>query len=109
MNIITGNRDHLSKTLVEHQDIEAVWYFGSAEGSRFVEHASAGNIKRTWVNYGYSRDWMDDRQGQSEEFLIQATEVKIFGCRWGRYFTTSNAKLEDAESEGDGKRMEGKA
>ena len=27
-------------------------YFGSAEGSKFVEFASAENVKRTWVNYG---------------------------------------------------------
>ena len=26
-------------------------YFGSAEGSKFVEMASVDNVKRTWVNY----------------------------------------------------------
>ena len=41
-----------------------VRYFGSAEGSKFVEHASAFNVKRTWVNYGISRDWSDPQQGQ---------------------------------------------
>ena len=39
-------------------------YFGTAEGSRFVEYASADSVKRTWVNYGLGRDWVDTEQGQ---------------------------------------------
>ena len=34
VNIITGDRDHLVKTLVEHDDVDSLWYFGDAEGSR---------------------------------------------------------------------------
>merc|ERR1711907_573759 len=70
VNILNGDRDHITKTLAEHQDVEAMWYFGSAEGSRFVETASAVNIKRTWCDYGFARDWLDSQQGQGEEFLI---------------------------------------
>ncbi len=39
-------------------------YFGTAEGSKFVEYASANSVKRTWVNYGLCRDWLDTEQGQ---------------------------------------------
>ena len=39
-------------------------YFGSAEGSKFVEMASVDNVKRTWVNYGVAREWNDPTQGQ---------------------------------------------
>ena len=39
-------------------------YFGSAEGSKFVEMASVDNVKRTWVNYGMAREWSDPTQGQ---------------------------------------------
>ena len=39
-------------------------YFGSAEGSKFVEVASCENVKRSWVNYGQSRDWTSTEQGQ---------------------------------------------
>ena len=39
-------------------------YFGSAEGSKFVEEASVNNVKRTWVNYGIERDWTHPQQGQ---------------------------------------------
>ena len=55
VNILTGGSDHLTKYLAEHQNVDAVWYFGaSAKGSKFVEWASAVNVKRTWVDYGRS-------------------------------------------------------
>jgi aldehyde dehydrogenase (NAD+) len=76
VNIVTGNRDHLVKTLVQHEDVDSVWYFGSDEGSYHVEHESAANMKRTWVGYGLARDWMDTEQGAGHEFLHEATQVK---------------------------------
>jgi aldehyde dehydrogenase (NAD+) len=76
VNIVTGSRDTLSKTLVEHDDVDAMWYFGSAEGSCYVEQLSASNMKRTWVGYGLPRDWTDMHQGSGEEFLREATQVK---------------------------------
>ncbi len=76
VNIVTGNRDHLVKTLVQHEDVDSVWYFGSAEGSYWVEYESAANMKRTWVGYGLPRDWMDIQQGEGHEFLHEATQVK---------------------------------
>lgn len=76
VNIVTGDRDHLTKTLVQHEDVDSVWYFGSAEGSYWVEYESAANMKRTWVNYGLPRDWMSREQGEGHEFLHQATQVK---------------------------------
>ena len=76
VNIVTGDRDHLTKTLVQHEDVDSVWYFGSAEGSYHVENESAANMKRTWVGYGLPRDWMDREQGEGHEFLHEATQVK---------------------------------
>ena len=76
VNIVTGDRDHLTKTLVQHEDVDAVWYFGSAEGSYQVEFESAVNMKRTWVGYGLLRNWMDREQGEGHEFLHEATQVK---------------------------------
>lgn len=76
INIVTGKRDHLANTLVEHEDVDAMWYFGSAQGSYFVEKLSTSNLKRTWVNYGVKRDWMSDVQGQGTEFLEAAIQVK---------------------------------
>jgi aldehyde dehydrogenase (NAD+) len=76
VNIVTGDREHLTKTLVQHEDVDAVWYFGSAEGGYHTEFESAANMKRTWVGYGLPRDWMNREQGEGHEFLHESTQVK---------------------------------
>ncbi len=76
VNIVTGPRDTLAKVLAEHDDVGGLWYFGSADGSRMVELASASNLKRTWVSYGRARDWLSAEQGEGREFLREATQVK---------------------------------
>ncbi|GAC1392248.1 MAG: aldehyde dehydrogenase family protein [Ktedonobacteraceae bacterium] len=83
VNIITGERDMLSQVLAEHDDVAAMWYFGSAEGSKRVEFASAGNMKRTWVSDGYERNWLDTVQGEGQEFLREATQVKNIWVPYG--------------------------
>jgi aldehyde dehydrogenase (NAD+) len=80
INIVTGSRDSLTKTLAEHDDVDAMWYFASGEsgavGSAHVEYLSAHNMKRTWVSYGIPVEWMDAHKGAGEEFLREATQVK---------------------------------
>ncbi|HWK65452.1 MAG TPA: aldehyde dehydrogenase family protein [Rhizobiaceae bacterium] len=83
VNIVTGERDVLAKTLAEHDEVASLWYVGSAEGSAMVEKASCGNLKATWVNYGRARDWMDDRQGHGREYLRRATQVKNIWLPYG--------------------------
>jgi len=83
VNIVTGERDVLSQVLAEHHDVNAMWYFGSAEGAKRVELASTGNMKRTWVNYGRSRAWLDPVQGEGEEFLRESTQVKNIWVPYG--------------------------
>jgi aldehyde dehydrogenase (NAD+) len=76
VNIVTGDRDHLTKTLIQHEDVDGVWYYGSAEGSYHVEYESAANMKRTWVSYGIPRNWLNPETGAGEEFLHESTQVK---------------------------------
>jgi aldehyde dehydrogenase (NAD+) len=76
VNIVTGPCDTLARVLAQHDDVDAIWHFGSAEGARAVEEASAGNMKRTWVSYGRPRDWLDPAQGEGREFLRESTQVK---------------------------------
>ncbi|GAC1399400.1 MAG: aldehyde dehydrogenase family protein [Ktedonobacteraceae bacterium] len=83
VNIVTGERDTLSQVLAEHDDVDAMWYFGSAEGSKRVEFASAGNMKRTWVSNGHERDWLDAVQSEGQEFLREATQVKNIWVPYG--------------------------
>jgi aldehyde dehydrogenase (NAD+) len=83
VNIVTGLREELTETLAAHDDVDGVWYFGTAEGSGAVERLSAGNMKRTWVSYGRGRDWYDAEQGEGREFLRQATQVKNIWVPYG--------------------------
>jgi aldehyde dehydrogenase (NAD+) len=83
LNIVTGEQDELAKTLAQHDDIAAMWYVGSKEGSRVVEKASVGNLKATWVNYGKQRDWFDPVQSQGREYLRRATQIKNIWIPYG--------------------------
>lgn len=76
INIVTGDRNHLSKTLVEHEDVDAMWYFGDARGCKEIEQRSTTNMKRTWVGYGRKRDWMNKSQGEGTDFLYRSVQVK---------------------------------
>jgi aldehyde dehydrogenase (NAD+) len=76
VNIVTGSHDTLARVLAEHDDIDGLWYFGSAAGIESVESASAGNMKRTWAHDGAQRSWLDAVVGEGPEFLRQATQVK---------------------------------
>jgi aldehyde dehydrogenase (NAD+) len=82
VNIVTGAKDALARVLAEHDDVEAVWYFGSAAGVKTVEEASAVNMKRTWAA-SHARDWLDARRGEGREFLREATQVKNIWVPYG--------------------------
>jgi aldehyde dehydrogenase (NAD+) len=83
VNIVTGLGDELAPVLAAHDDVDGIWYFGSAEVSAEVERLSTGNMKRTWVDLGKGRDWADPRRGAGEEFLEQATQVKNIWIPYG--------------------------
>jgi aldehyde dehydrogenase (NAD+) len=77
VNIVTGVRDELAEVLAGHDDVDAMWYAGPAEGSAMVERLSAGNMKRTWVSPHLQVD------GPAEEFLREATQVKNIWVPYG--------------------------
>lgn len=83
INIVTGERDELAKTLADHDEVAALWYFGSVAGSAAVEKASAGNLKPTWVSNGKARDWTSATQGQGSEYLRRACQVKNIWVPYG--------------------------
>ncbi len=82
INIVTGAKDALAKVLAEHDDVDAVWFFGNHAAGAEVERASAGNMKRTWVEW-HPRDWHDGGQGEGREFLREATQVKNIWIPYG--------------------------
>ena len=83
VNLVTGDREALSKTLAEHMQVDGLWYHGTSEGSKAVEEASATNLKRTWVNYGNARDWHSISQGEGRQFLRESCQVKNIWLPYG--------------------------
>ncbi|MCP4823687.1 MAG: aldehyde dehydrogenase family protein [Shimia sp.] len=82
VNILTGSHAELAGPLASHLDVDAVWSFSSTDISAEIERASAGNLKRTWVNNGLSRDWLG-AEGEGRAFLQAATEVKNIWVPYG--------------------------
>jgi aldehyde dehydrogenase (NAD+) len=80
VNILTGPHSDLAVTLATHMDVDAVWSFSSTDLSVQIERASAGNLKRTWVNNGHAHDWQKDN---SRDFLEAATEIKTIWVPYG--------------------------
>ncbi|RLD19957.1 MAG: aldehyde dehydrogenase, partial [Bacteroidetes bacterium] len=83
INIITGDKESLTEALANHDDVDGLWYFGSKEGSLKVQYAAAENMKRTWVNFGKTRDWFDPKHVNAEVFLRNATQVKNIWVPYG--------------------------
>ena len=81
VNIVTGDKDVLAKVLAEHEDVDAVWYFGSQKGAAAVERGSTGNMKQTWTEWA-GRDWRG-AAGEGQAFLRRATQVKNVWIPYG--------------------------
>ncbi len=77
VNIVTGQRDELAKTLSEHDDVDAIWYAGSTDGQAAVQKASAANMKRTWVMAA------GGPLPDVDEVLREATQVKNIWVPYG--------------------------
>ncbi len=82
VNILTGDHADLARPLAGHLDVDAVWSHSGADISALIEHESAGNLKRTWVNNARSRDWLAP-EAEGREFLDHATEVKTIWIPYG--------------------------
>ena len=79
VNIVTGEANVLTKTLAEHDGVDAVWYVGDADGAAQVEALSAGNLKATWTSAA-TTDWA---KAEGREFLRRATQVKNIWTPYG--------------------------
>jgi aldehyde dehydrogenase (NAD+) len=83
INIVTGSAMELGKSLASHNDVDALWAFGSQALSAMAEKASIGNLKRVFTDYGKAWDWMDPAQGEGQLFLRRATDVKNVWIPYG--------------------------
>ncbi len=85
VNILTAREPDkmIVKTLAEHEDVDAMWHFGTDEGGKTVEAGSVGNMKRTWVTPGRSIDWTSGSNRSLLKFLYEATQVKNIWSPYG--------------------------
>ncbi len=83
VNIVTGSAIELAKTLASHNDVDALWAFGTPELSTLVEKLSSGNLKRTFVDYGKVTNWLDRDAAEGPAYLRRATDVKNIWIPYG--------------------------
>lgn len=82
VNIVTGDSLSLAKTLAEHDGVDGMWFFGSAEGSTMVERASVSNLKQTWTSRGLEHDFTSPHFA-GDYLLGKATQVKNVWIPYG--------------------------
>ncbi len=83
VNIVTGSREALTKDLAAHDDLDALWVFGSRTASKEAERLSSGNLKRTLVDNGLTLDWTDPAAAEGRIFLTHAVQVKNIWIPYG--------------------------
>jgi aldehyde dehydrogenase (NAD+) len=83
VNIVTGSSLALAKTLAEHDDVDSIWAFGSSELSEMVEKSSIGNLKRSFVDYGFEIDWSDAAVAEGPLWLNHAVDTKNIWIPYG--------------------------
>ncbi len=80
VNIITGEHDVLTPTLAEHDEVNALWYFGKAGGVTSVESASIGNLKQVWSHKEKEIKWSS---AYGRRFMEKASQVKNIWVPYG--------------------------
>jgi aldehyde dehydrogenase (NAD+) len=83
VNIVTGRMSELTKTLAEHDDVDAVWCFTDETSAATVKALSVGNLKQTFTNEGREINWFDTKQGEGRWFLEHAVQVKNIWVPYG--------------------------
>jgi aldehyde dehydrogenase (NAD+) len=83
INIVSGNKRELAEQIAGHAEIDGTWCWADKATIASIESISAIDLKRLWVHEDNDRDWLDSDQGESLEFLRNATEVKNIWTPYG--------------------------
>src|SRR5690349_23144583 len=70
-------------SLADHDDVDALWVFGSKTASAVAEKRSVGNLKRTLVDHGLETDWNDPAAAEGPILLRHAVQVKNIWIPYG--------------------------
>ncbi|KAM9456959.1 aldehyde dehydrogenase family 16 member A1 isoform 1-T2 [Clarias gariepinus] len=69
VSIISGGKDQLTQALASHNEIQAVWYWGSAEGCQFLQYSSP--LKRLWLHHEEEEDEAGGKFWTKWSFSVQ--------------------------------------
>ena len=84
INILTSIQDELITTLSQHENIDAIWYFGTSHNSKTqIIKNSVSNVKRYWSPEEKNIDWANTSKKFLDEFLFQSTQVKNIWLPYG--------------------------
>jgi aldehyde dehydrogenase (NAD+) len=83
VNIVTGYRSQLLKTVAEHDDVDAIWCFADATSATAAKAGSVGNLKQVFTNEGRQIDWFDAKQSEGRWYLQHACQVKNIWVPYG--------------------------
>ena len=83
LNLIVGPTASLSKTLAEHDDLDALWIFRDADAVTAAKTAGIGNLKQVFSCDGRPVDWFDPAQAAGTYWLRHATQVKNIWVPYG--------------------------
>ncbi|CAF0965081.1 unnamed protein product [Brachionus calyciflorus] len=98
VNIVTGNKHHLTKYLTEHQQVASVWYLydqnkdyqlgkNEQDALQFVKYTSSFSLKKTWFIPSISQL---SSNGLNREFLneisVNSTQCKYVHLPMGIIF-----------------------
>jgi aldehyde dehydrogenase (NAD+) len=83
VNIVTGHRSELIKTLAEHDDVDAIWCFADEKSASAAKSYSAGNLKQVFTNEGRTVDFFDREEAEGRWYLEHATQVKNIWVPYG--------------------------
>ncbi len=75
-NVVTGLEGELAEVLAAHDDIDALWHFGSSESVVRCLELSAGNLKQTWAVPDCNYDWTDPNGALCREIVRRSVQVK---------------------------------
>jgi hypothetical protein len=87
VNVLTGDSNTLLTTLVDHQEVAGIWAPGiTASDAEYIEWASSGNFKRTWVDNLPCFNSLEQVTDCRELFELYSTRTKAIWMPCGEIF-----------------------
>ena len=83
LNVLSGLHGEMLPTLAAHDDVDQLWDFVADRLSGDAERASAGNLKRVWVDREGAIDWLGLSSRSSDLLLRNGTRVKNVWVPYG--------------------------